>query len=213
MKLETRNAKLHRSLREAFSLLELIVVLAVIGMLAFLAVPYIARSKAKADRISCVGHLKNIGLAFRIFATDNNGLFPPRLIATNGVELTSLKPIEIFRVLSNELSTPVIIHCPADKKRKRAYDFATLKPENISYFINLNADETQPQMVLSGDRNLQTNGVPVQPGLLTLTSNTLLGWTKELHVQNGSVTMGDGSVQQMRSYRFESETNNYLVVP
>ena len=74
-----------------------------------------------------------------------------------------------------------------------------LSDSNISYFVGLDASESFPQMFLTGDRNLATNGVPVTPGLLTVKSNDTLSWTKELHNGQGNVGVADGSVQMESS--------------
>jgi Tfp pilus assembly protein PilE len=95
-----------RRSREGLSLTELIVLVAVIGVLDVVFLPYFARPKVNSTRIKCVSNLKNVGLAFRIFATDNNDLFPPALMMSNGVEMAKIDALSVFRTLSNELSTP-----------------------------------------------------------------------------------------------------------
>jgi hypothetical protein len=71
----------------------------------------------------------------------------------------------------------------------------------ISYFVGLDADETRPQTILSGDRNArQGTGVPpTTDGKLTYTQNpnTDAGWNGELHQNQGNVGLGDGSAQQL----------------
>lgn len=103
--------------------------------------------------------------------------------------------------LSNELSSPDILHCPADSERKPAASFQTLTAKNVSYFIGLSADETRPQSLLAGDRDLNTNGVPVGPGVLTLTTNMIVSPGQKIHRWGGDVVMGDGSVQQLTTNR------------
>ena len=57
----------------AFTLLELLVVMAVIGILGALLLPALAVSKESARRIRCVGNLRQLGLAAQMYWDDNHG--------------------------------------------------------------------------------------------------------------------------------------------
>ena len=189
--------------RAAFSLMELIILVGLVAVIAVILLPAIAHRGHRhhgAPRIKCINNLKNVGLAYRIYATDNNDRFPTSFLASNAVSLASVQITEVFQSLSNELSTPKIIICPADSKRVEASSFTNLTVKNISYFASLTADETTPYVFLGGDRNFQVNGKPAA-GLLPLTTNTAVSWSKDIHNEQGNLVMSDGSVQQMSNSR------------
>lgn len=186
---------------EAFTLVEVLVVLGVIAMTVALVLPGIARAKQKAMRMQCTDNLKQLGLAFRTRAINGGAAFSAEASTNREVALgstTSGEAFRYFQVMSNELGNPKLLVCPADT-RVPAKDFGPgFSNANLSYFMSLDAEETYPGMFLSGDRNL-TNGLPIQKGILLLTPNRPVGWTRELHDRQGNVALADGSVQGFTS--------------
>lgn len=63
--------------RRGFSLLEIVVVLAIIAVLATVLLAVIARSREGTRRIHCAANLSQIGLAFRVYLDDYSGWYPP----------------------------------------------------------------------------------------------------------------------------------------
>jgi prepilin-type processing-associated H-X9-DG protein len=188
-------------------MIELLIVVVGLAILAALGIAALSEAKDKAMNIHCVCRLKNIGLAQRIFATDNEDLFPwERAVASetnrnNFPDLTGLtagdQVVRIYRTLSNELTTPKIIACSADS-RKPAKDWVKVTTNSVSYFVGLSARESLPQAFMAGDRNLLLNGKDLT-GRVELKSGAPVEWSKKVHRFQGNVAMGDGSVQQLSS--------------
>ena len=137
-------------------MLELLVVVAIIGVLAALYLPATSRAKSKAVQVQCVGNLRQVGLAFQMFAEDHNGKYPMQVPVRDGGSMEFAAGGNAFRhfqVLSNELVLSKVLLCPADKLRKSAA-WQSLTNENLSYFVGLDAVSGKPGYLLSGDRNI-----------------------------------------------------------
>lgn len=186
---------------EGFTLLELLAVVITVAVLAGLLLPAMVKPGTKAPRISCVSNLKQIGLAFRMWANDHQESFPWEVPQREGGTLEYVESggsLFHFQAISNELTTPKVLACPADRTRRRALTFPQLNSPRtqISYFVGLNADDTQRQSILSGDRNIE-GGKLGSNGILTIARGDRLSYTRELHDRQGNIALGDGSAQQL----------------
>ncbi len=182
--------------------LGILVVVVVLVIVAMIALPFIMKSNGRSARIGCTNNLKQIGLAFRTFALDNDGRFPMHVSLTNGgtMELAASGSVSFhFLVMSNELSTPKILACPNDANRNCVTTFANLSDTNISYFLNLDCVEMDPSSLLTGDGNL-TNRRAAGSRFISVGKTTTLGWTKAMHREKGNLVLADGSVN-LSAYR------------
>jgi len=216
---------------------EAVVVIATLAVLFVLLLPALVPVIHNGrQRITCISNLKQVGIAFRLWEGDNNDKYPMAVSATNGgaMELVATGNVAAcFQALSNELNTPKILLCPEDTHRVWATNFSTLNNSNISYFVGLDvANDTNPQMFLSGDDNFAIGGVPVKSGLLELSANTPFAWNQPRHTSYkshfwtpvnyksvGYIGFADGSVQEATTHELREllhQTNavtNRLAIP
>jgi prepilin-type N-terminal cleavage/methylation domain-containing protein/prepilin-type processing-associated H-X9-DG protein len=206
----------------ALTLVEVLVVVAILVVIAAIFLPVLAATNRKSSRLGCVNCLKEIGLAYRVWEGDNGDKYPMGISVTNGGSMEMVATgnvVQIFLVMSNELSTPRILHCPEDMAHIETNSFAGLTSSNISYFVGVDARETDPQAFLSGDDHFEIGGVPVKSGVLEISSNTPISWAAARHKFAGNILLADGSVQTINNatltnwtYQTDLATNRLAIL-
>jgi type II secretory pathway pseudopilin PulG len=214
--------------RQAFSRLELVVVLFTLALLVAVALPVLASTRPRADRITCVNNLRQIGKAFNSWASDHYDLNPWFLSTGDGGNsefyIGPLRSTVWFQFswVSNELESPKILADPADSTgRPYPLNVATSWDNNpnsgllnaayqnyaVSYFLGTHANF--PRSLLCGDRNVVTTGKN-SPCFTTLVCTAIaggagnvvpdtIGWTNAVHRENGNLLFDDGQVRQLNS--------------
>lgn len=121
--------------------------------------PALGKAKSRAQLINCSNNMKQIGLAFKTWAIDNNDQFPFNVgtnkggtleVSERGADGFDKYAYLHFLVMSNELSTPRILVCPADNK-PAAQDWQNLQAGNVTYQVRSDekVNESDPQQVLA----------------------------------------------------------------
>jgi type II secretory pathway pseudopilin PulG len=192
--------RLQKNRNRAITLIEVLIIVVVLILLVAILVPISERAMARSIRLCCVNSLKQTGLAFQVWSGDNHGDFPMGIPQAQGGTkefVTGPNAYRHFQVASNELSTPIVVKCPADMRYQTIFtNFAYMDNSNISFFIGVDAHPTNRSTILAGDRNI-TNGTVVKNGLLELTVANPTRWTAEMHKNVGNLLFSDSSVQQL----------------
>jgi prepilin-type N-terminal cleavage/methylation domain-containing protein/prepilin-type processing-associated H-X9-DG protein len=147
----------------------------------------------------------------------------------------------MFAVMSNELNTPKILFCAAEYQtttRNQGTVFGNsaggqtgfFSDNGTGYFVGVDAQDTSPQMLLTGDHNmgsqtaagaLPTPGNPAAAGGIfgdtanrfvsagtNGTATTWVAWADNQHSKQGNVGLADGSVQSLSKSGLQSALQN-----
>jgi len=68
----------------AFTAIELLLVVTALVILAALLLPALFKAKARSARVGCINNMKQVGLGFVTWASDQNDCFPMKVSSTNG---------------------------------------------------------------------------------------------------------------------------------
>ena len=119
----------------AFTLVELLAVIVILGLLAGMVTPAIQKARAKAESAVCIAHLRQIGTAVWLYLPDNGNRFPSinnpwgEPIFTNG--LTMLEALGPYGLTEKILACPSEARAPQSSYRRytNSYEYVPWSSE------------------------------------------------------------------------------------
>jgi prepilin-type N-terminal cleavage/methylation domain-containing protein len=108
---------------QGFTLIELMIVIAIIAILAAILVPNFIRARAQGQLTSCESNEKNSGTAFEMYSTDNSGHYP-QSTGTGGMTLLTPNYLKIIPTCpaagTDTYSSTYSYTTPPLKKRRKS---------------------------------------------------------------------------------------------
>jgi type II secretory pathway pseudopilin PulG len=201
--------------QRAFTRAELLAVVAVLAVLAFVVLPALANSRPRSARVVCANNLRQIGMAFQLWGNDHNDTLPQEVHVSQGGTRAHPLAVNVWLHLawvSNEVVSPNIYLCPSDTG-KPARDFSGspdggyLNPDfrssSTTYFLGYTAFSFPniATAIIAGDRNISTEGVSgcarFGTALIVPSYSGTAYWTGGLHGTSGNILSYDGRVRQL----------------
>jgi len=115
--------------RQAFTLVELLIVVSIIGLLLGMVLPSLQRAKQIAARTVCATNLHAVAVGFRMYLDDSNDIMP---VAAAMPSLKLNDEPRIADVLAPHLGHPETLRCPADTEQNfyesegSSYEYSTM---------------------------------------------------------------------------------------
>lgn len=111
--------------KAGFTLIELMIVIAIIAILAAILVPNFLKARAQGQLTACKSNCKNIATALEMYSSDNGGRYPPQ--ASFAALLTSGNYLKLIPT------------CPAAGSSTYTPNFSsTQTPDSFSFFCTGN---------------------------------------------------------------------------
>lgn len=195
-----------------FTLVELLTVVAIVGVLVAITVPVVGRMRAAAKSASCQANLRQMGVAFGTYVADNRGFFPAVTKHTNadtskgGVNTLGNWQVEISPYFGKQLKQNVQAEANEPIKQLQCPEFEVVDKNVVTRGYGMNDVLTSRGMVqaLTGSSNVSTYSYNfrvravevVRPTktVLVSDSDSILASFAERHAGRANCVFADGHV-------------------
>jgi len=199
--------------RRAFTLIEMLMVIAVIALIAAMLLPALSKAKQSGRRTACASNLRQLSVALSIYTGENEGDFPP-------IHQTNRWPSQLYRGYENF----DVLLCPADRQPPARSLGVTPDEAPRSYVMNLFRDHFASSLSAADLQrfNSGTYDGTINEGSIGLPSDTVVFGEKKTRAVDFYVDLAglfggttQGALEQrrhMRASRGDSGGSNYAFV-
>jgi len=196
---------------KAFTLIELLTVIAIIGILAAILIPVVGKVRESARAAQCLSNIRQVGLAMLTYANENDGILPTsggldegEIAATDWIlwrrPEEQIRHSALVPYLGGSF-TPDIYRCPSDENvDNRAYRFSFSLNRAVGEFSG------SPRFAGLAQLNGRVHNVPDPSRIILMAeeaapndSSAWLGFPEdsltERHGGRGHVSFIDGHVK------------------
>lgn len=182
--------------KSGFTLVEVLVVLAIIAVLAGILFPVFSSAREGARRTVCASNLRQIGLGMQMYAQDHNGKLPrasapiPKC-GWPGLFSRYIRNSEVFLCPSDEVEHPYDPACSEEQAQAGSYTIVALEDALTR------RDPTKTILTLDGKGEQNSVGTRTAGKLTVVPEDIMRTFGEARHKEGYNAVFGDGHVKYL----------------